>query len=231
MLVFHNYYNSFLLIPDGLCIFALIIIINMISEDINQKLYNGFLTGDDKILRLFYEGDFAKVIDNIIDRIFFRDFNIERIKREAFNNVYCYLTGKDPKNKEGDIRLRRYEIEGNGNFLDWLADMIVNYYQNERNKSKKKQQRHHTSSIDDGIKHLSDKPDTTLEEKEVVERIEKALGMMNSDHAEIARSIIEDVYSPKILAIKLGKAEGSISRLKDKSWEEFKNLYFKLREE
>lgn len=203
----------------------------MISEDINQKLYNGFLTGDDKILRLFYEGDFAKVIDNIIDRIFFRDFNIERIKREAFNNVYCYLTGKDPKNKEGDIRLRRYEIEGNGNFLAWLADMIVNYYQNERNKSKKKQQRHHTSSIDDGIKHLSDKPDTTLEEKEVVERIEKALGMMNSDHAEIARSIIEDVYSPKILAIKLGKAEGSISRLKDKSWEEFKTIYFNLRKE
>ena len=109
--------------------------------------------------------------------------------------------------------------------------MVVKYYLNERNKIKKKQQRHHTSSIDDGVKHLCDKPDTSLEDKEVIERIEKALGMMNSDHAEIARSIIEDEYSPKILAIKLGKAEGSISRLRDKSWEEFKNLYFKLREE
>ena len=203
----------------------------MISEDINQKLYNGFLTGDDKILRLFYEGDFAKVIDKIIDRIFFRDFNLERIKREAFNNVYCYLTGKDPKHKEGDIRLRLYEKEGNGDFLAWLADMVVKYYLNERNKTKKKQQRHHTSSIDDGVKQLSDKPDTSLEEKEVIERIEKALGMMNSDHAEIARSIIENEYSPKILAIKLGKAEGSISRLKDKSWEEFKTTYFNLRKE
>ena len=107
--------------------------------------------------------------------------------------------------------------------------MVVKYYLNERNKSKKKQQRHHTSSIDDGVKQLSDKPDTSIEEKEVIERIEKALGMMNSDHAEIARSIIEDEYSPKILAIKLGKAEGSISRLRDKSWEEFKTTYFNLR--
>lgn len=203
----------------------------MISEDINQKLYNGFLTGDDKILRLFYEGDFAKVIDKIIDRIFFRNFDLERIKREAFNNVYCYLTDKDPKDKEGKIRLYLYETEGDGDFLAWLADMVVKYYLNERNKSKKKQQRHHTSSIDDGVKQLSDKPDTSLEEKEVIERIEKALGMMNSDHAEIARSIIENEYSPKILAIKLGKAEGSISRLKDKSWEEFKTTYFNLRKE
>ena len=203
----------------------------MPNEDINQKLYNGFLTGDDKILRLFYEGDFAKVIDKIIDRIFFRNFDLERIKREAFNDVYYYLMNKDPKDKESNIRLRLYETEGDGDFLSWLADMVVRYYLNERNKSKKKQQRHHTSSIDDGVKHLCDKPDTSLEEKEVVERIEKALGMMNSDHAEIARSIIGDEYSPKILAIKLGKAEGSISRLKKTSWEEFNNIYFKLREE
>ena len=169
----------------------------------------------------------AKVIDKIIDRIFFRDFNLERIKREAFNNVYCYLMGKNPKDPNGDIRLRLYEEEGNGDFLAWLADMVVKYYLNTR----KKQKRHHTSSIGDNVKQLYDKPDTSLEEKEVIERIEKALGKMNNDHAEIARSIIEDEYSPKILAIKLGKAEGSISRLKESSWREFLEIYFKLREE
>lgn len=203
----------------------------MPNEDINQKLYNGFLTGDDKILRLFYEGDFAKVIDKIIDRVFFRDYNLDRIKREAFNNVYCYLTEKNPKNPNGNIRLRLYEVEGNGDFLAWLADMVINYYQNERNKYKKKQQRHHTSSIDDNVKQICDKPDTSLEEKEVTERIEKTLETMNSDHAEIAKSIIEEEYNCKKLAFKLGKAEGSISRLRKTSWEEFKDIYFKLREE
>lgn len=203
----------------------------MTNEDTNQKLYNGFLTGDDKILRLLYEGDFAKVIDKIIDRVFFRDYNLDRIKREAFNNVYCYLMEKNPKDPNGDIRLRLYEEEGNGDFLAWLADMVVKYYLNERDKTRKKQKRHHTSSIGDNVKQLYNKPDTSLEEKEVIERIEKALGKMNNDHAEIARSIIEDEYSPKILAIKLGKAEGSISRLKESSWREFLEIYFKLREE
>jgi len=204
----------------------------MPNEDINQKLYDGFLTGDDKILRLLYEGDFAKVIDKIIDRVFFRDFNLDRIKREAFNNVYCYLMEKNPKDPNGDIRLRLYEKEGNGDFLTWLADMVVKYYLNERNKTKKMQKRHHTSSIDEGVKHLSEKPDTSLEEKEVIERIEKALDLMkNSDHAVIARSVIEEEYNCKILAFKLGKAEGSISRLKPDTIDEFKKIYFKLREE
>lgn len=196
----------------------------------DQEIYNGFLSGDNKILTKFLQGRFEIVLDKIIDKFFSKDSDFESVKARTFNDLYVYLTENDCK------RLRGYESDGNGNFIVWLTMMAIKYYQNERNKAKKRQKRQKTRSRDDENfkKIIKDGIwiDNSFENKDFLEFCEKIINTMkNQKHAEIMRSLlIRNDFNAYALTIELNLAEGSIYEIERQAKKQFLKIYSKLKE-
>ena len=196
----------------------------------DQEIYNGFLSGDNKILTKFLQGRFEIVLDKIIDKFFSKDSDFESAKARTFNDLYVYLTENDCK------RLRGYESDGNGNFVVWLAMMAIKYYQNECNKAKKRQKRQKTKSRDDENfkKIIKDGIwiDNSFENKDFLEFCEKIINTMkNQKHAEIMRSLlIRNDFNASALTIELNLAEGSIYVIMRQAIKQFQKIYSKLKE-
>lgn len=196
--------------------------------DFNERIYNGLLTGNEIIIRKFFNGKFKVVLETIIDRVF-KGVPFESARAQLFNDLYVYLTENDAK------RLRLYETEGNGDIVVWLAGMATKYYLNERNKISKKQKRHHTSTLETKHESISDVDDRTLERKEIRIKIERACDLLkkkNKNQAEIVRRFFfDDPFDAKAIARDLNLTEGSIYPLKKRGLEEFKIIYTQLKDE
>ena len=196
----------------------------------DQEIYNGFLSGDNKILTKFLQGRFEIVLDKIFDKVFSKDSDFKSAKARAFNDLYNYLTENDCE------RLRGYESDGNGNFIVWLAMMANKYYLNERNKAKKRQKRRKTESRDDKNlkKIIKDEVwiDNSFENKDFLEFCEKIINTMkNQKHAEIMRSLlIRNDFDASTLTIKLNLSEGSIYATRQRAEKQFLQIYLKLKE-
>lgn len=203
-----------------------------------QDICEGLINNDRKIINKFFTSkEFDTFVDNVFDRIFSHDSEFESAKATLANDLFFYLTDNDSK------RLREYNEEEDGDFFIWLKRKVINFYRNAKKTDNRRQAL---------LKKLEEKdkivgkegnkerltplspltPEDELELKEIDERIEEAISILDKDnpiYAEIMRrELLYGNFDARTFATEFNIKYGNMSMNKKRAFLALQNIYKNL---